>query len=267
MSLLLCTLWGISLLWSCGKKNGAPPKNQDTLATLSGDSFFEQFRRKGIDFYATGNEPFWVLEVDHTGGLGFRLLDGIQVSFTGDCAPAPLPNAEGYTYSASTPAGKILVTVLRKPCIDSMSGDTITYQVTVQIDQPDNTRRSFQGCGRYLNDPQFSGVWTLTALDGRSIDTVGLTKGPPTLQLSPKDYRIWGHGSCNNYFGVADVMGDRIAITDRIGSTLMACPRMELENTFFKTLSGKTFLLSINDRQLLFLEDQKPIMQWVRSKD
>ncbi|MCS6916414.1 MAG: META domain-containing protein [Chitinophagales bacterium] len=251
----------------CAQKKSpdTEPPSSEPEATSSNEDFFEKFRKKGVDFYATGNEPFWALEIDHSGGLTFHMLEGFRAEQSGPCEPSALADGNGYAYTANTPEGSVQVTVLRQLCVDSMSGDSIPYKVAVQIKKVDQTSVSYSGCGRYLNDPGIAGTWRLTQLNGQPVDTAGLMKGAPTLQFSPSEYRIWGHGSCNNYFGQADLMGDRLAVSNRVGSTLMACPNMELENIFFKTLPGKTFMLNLHNQQLTLMEGQKPVMQWVRS--
>lgn len=240
------------------------PRNPSTATpeAASGQGPFEKFREQGVDFYATGNEPFWALEVDHGSRLTFHTMDGFRAEFQGASPPVPLPDEKGYSYTAPTNNGSISVTVLRERCIDSMSGDTIPYRVTIQLNRTDQKSETFQGCGRFLNAPELRGTWLLTGMNGMPPDTAGLMHGPPTLEMEWEQHRIWGNNSCNNYNGQADVMGDRIAISTRLASTLKACPRMDMESNFMNALSGKTYALRLEQGELQLLEGDKVVLQF-----
>ena len=78
-----------------------------------------------IDFKASGNEPFWSLEVDFDQRMRFKDLNSIELI-------TPVPEAsysrENVTkWQAFTEQGELLVTVTREKCQDTMSGDASDY--------------------------------------------------------------------------------------------------------------------------------------------
>lgn len=92
-------------------------------------------------FRATGNEPFWLLEISKADE---------QIVFTYDLgeskAVVPLPEkiqeSHGTVYRAQTEAHTLEVTIQDKLCVDSMSGREFPNTVSVVLDG-----ESYSGCG------------------------------------------------------------------------------------------------------------------------
>lgn len=80
-------------------------------------------------------------------------------------------------------------------------------------------------------------VWELTQLNGRNI------KADDNFTLAFLNTgRIAGRGACNNFFGPWEtVPGKTNGIKiGNVASTLMACPNMDLEDAFLKSLETIT---------------------------
>ena len=128
--------------------SGLPPRGENVPT-----SRWDALRRRGVDFVATGTEPFWSLELTSQKQMRFR------TAVAGDSLLLPLPapnqaqDAPVLRYRAQTEAGELIVTLAKRPCSNAMSGEVLPYTVTVQAQtaaQP--AARSFAGCGRYLGD-------------------------------------------------------------------------------------------------------------------
>jgi heat shock protein HslJ/uncharacterized membrane protein/membrane-bound inhibitor of C-type lysozyme len=111
-------------------------------------SILEDARLRGVVVRATGNEPFWLLEI-----LGDRIVfaPGLQ----GDRVVTPRPRATrdaatGETvYIAATEAHRLVVRLAPGGCVDSMSGQRFDQAAAVQLDG-----RAFRGCAQALaGDP------------------------------------------------------------------------------------------------------------------
>jgi heat shock protein HslJ len=73
--------------------------------------------------------------------------------------------------------------------------------------------------------------WVLTELNGQSIEN---SKG--FIQFNMESGRFAGNNTCNNFFGQYELTeGNRIKFGNA-GSTMMACPDMELQDRFMKAL-------------------------------
>ena len=105
---------------------------------------WEDARRRGVDFRAIGQEPGWMLEIDHEQSM-YLLADYGEKKFT---VPSPKPTREPsgrITYDAVTEEHRLTVVIDKVVCHDAMSGDEFTHTVTVTFD-----RQEYRGCGREL---------------------------------------------------------------------------------------------------------------------
>ncbi|MEJ8818745.1 COG3650 family protein [Lacibacter sp. H407] len=139
------------------EKNAVTPSTDkaetfvDTI--LNDDSIPEHWKGKalaGIDFIATGNEPFWSFELDEESAMHFQTPDGLEM-----IAPAVLPEITkdgAKIFSADTETGSMLVQIENKLCINTMSGDSSAYTVYVTIKQNEGGEKKFRGCGTSLKN-------------------------------------------------------------------------------------------------------------------
>jgi putative lipoprotein len=107
---------------------------------------WEDARRRGVAFRATGNEPGWYLEIQE----GRQLLFVAAYGSRRVVSPDPgVQAADGVrTWHAITESADLLLDVVDHECVDSMSGEVFTHQVTLILDS-----EVFHGCGRDLDYP------------------------------------------------------------------------------------------------------------------
>lgn len=105
-------------------------------------------RKIGVDFVATGHDPGWLLEIDKENEIMFRTRPEATVTLQ---AKTPVPNAEGSatSYRAATGGGELIVEMIEQPCADAMSGKERPYTVRVIANG-----EVYTGCGLYLGDNQ-----------------------------------------------------------------------------------------------------------------
>jgi copper homeostasis protein (lipoprotein) len=78
--------------------------------------------------------------------------------------------------------------------------------------------------------------WKLTELNGKPLKPDSTLRKEPHIIFKENDNKIVGHGGCNSIFGTEELKaGNRISLS-RLGSTYMACERMEVESQFLKVL-------------------------------
>lgn len=122
----------------------------DTSITLSPiPERWKQKASEGIDFIATGNEPFWSIEIDEEKFIRYTTPEGVELS----APPVKPDNIDAVTklYKAETEAGKLELQVMNKMCINDMSGDSLAYTVHVSIQlKKDEKPRVLHGCGTSL---------------------------------------------------------------------------------------------------------------------
>lgn len=78
------------------------------------------------------------------------------------------------------------------------------------------------------------------------------TVTPPsgvTIIFSDSTDQIAGNAGCNNFFGTFARTGEQQIKINVVGSTLMACPELEFENSYFKLL-GAVDAYSVTEKEL-----------------
>ena len=98
-------------------------------------------QERGIDVRAIGQEPGWLLEIDHEGSM--RLLYDYGEQVVTIAAPKPVVAGTRTTYAARTQERDLRITIDDAHCEDAMSGQPFPQVVTVTLGE-----RELRGCGR-----------------------------------------------------------------------------------------------------------------------
>lgn len=103
-----------------------------------------------ITFRATGTEPFWLLEIDFQKFIHFKLMDGLDIT-TLVSEGVKAADANVIRYRAFAGDDELIVQIIKKECINDMSGKKSDYSVTVDIKKKaDKNYTTYKGCGDYL---------------------------------------------------------------------------------------------------------------------
>jgi len=254
---IIFILFTCTILLGC---TGKPKQQKEKLATDSSKETTkmspENTAQTQADFKATGNEPFWNLEIDFDRMIHFNTMDGLELN-----TPVPEPDiaqdVRVVRYRAVTEAGELIVQIIPDSCVDTMSDKRSPYKVKVDIKLGDQTDyESYQGCGSYLLDQRLHNIWALTELDGDSVSNDDFSRGVPTLEIHAAEGRIAGHDGCNRLFG--DIIGNQDSFRfGTLGSTMMACPEMESSVRFMELITGQAFDYAFQQGQLVLTQEGK----------
>ncbi|KRP04972.1 MAG: hypothetical protein ABR95_05205 [Sphingobacteriales bacterium BACL12 MAG-120813-bin55] len=209
------------------------------------------------DFQASGNEPFWNLEIDFARGIWFREMGQMEVK--GNTAAMQKDEHPGtIRYESETASGILDVSLTSTSCTDNMSG--AAYPVTVEVSFDGKT---YIGCGDYNNDrARTNGSWQLQSMEGWDGDATGLQRGKPMLLIDIATGGISGHTSCNSFSGSCTITDEIITFAENMAMTKMACPGT-LEQLMVQQLQGD-YTYVMRDRQLELLRDGLVVMTFVR---
>lgn len=211
---------------------------------------WDALRKKGVDFVATGNEPFWAIELDYEGTIKFTSLS--QPEFFE--VPVPKPEYPAgvsiVRYFSNTEAGMIDLVIQQMPCVDNMSGAESPAFVTVKVRLGENEALNIEGCGRFLGDNRLNGNWKLKRIGEQELVESQFTRGFPTLKIALNKGEIAGMGSCNNYSSTFEI-GNGHLIVGPIMATKMSCERMETETVFFNILSDQQLKYGFGAKELM----------------
>ncbi|MGF1584261.1 MAG: META domain-containing protein [Bacteroidales bacterium] len=190
------------------------------------------------DFKATGNEPFWGLEIGFDEGIVFRSFTEEYPLITAAIKDLEMPGDSLKEYSVRSREGILNIIISKEECMDNMSGNLFPYRVVLGLVENDSVQKKFEGCGQFIGKYGLNDVWILEKINGVNIGFPEDRK-PPFLTIDTEAKSISGFGGCNNFHGNAELVKNRL-VTGNIVSTKMACIDIqETENEFLKVLSGK----------------------------
>lgn len=215
--------------------NNAVKNISDTAP--SPDRFRKQFEQ-GIDFIASGNEPFWSLEIDFEKMMRFKMAGGLEIT-TPAVEGVKAMDANVIRYRANTDKGTLTVQIQKLECINDMSGEKLDYTVTVDVKyNADKDYTTYKGCGRYLADYRLHDIWALDSINNQKMKAADFMKGIPLLEFNLTEKKIHGNTGCNNINGTIEVKGNKIQF-GRLATTRMACKNMEFEAKYLEKLDNK----------------------------
>lgn len=204
----------------------------------------------GIHFHGTGHEPEWMLQINHEGAMGFRMLGDAQGWFTPPVTPVRAADANVVLYQAKTERGELRVTIQEGSCTDAMSGEAFPY--TVRIEATDATgRKEVSGCGQYLPPARLHDVWMLVRVGDLQVRPGELREGA-RLEFFAAEGHLLGHTGCNSLRGPFEVH-DRTLRLGPLAQTRMFCHEHsgEVEQAMMKAMSLGWLRYAIRGNELV----------------
>lgn len=206
---------------------------------------------EGIHFTASGNEPFWSLDIIQDSSIHFNTMEGENMLLPMDGSEKSA-DADVTRYHSESAAGNITVQLFKQICIDDMSGSSSPFRVDVQVKMAGSTGyKNYQGCGRFIGDYRLNDIWALQRIGNKVIDSKDFNNGVPTIEFQLNENKMYGFGGCNRFFGNIHMEDGKI-VFNQVVSTQMACPGLELESKYFRMISNKTLTYKVSEG-ILFL--------------
>lgn len=140
---------GTTVFWSKGAVATLTVDGEEHSECVSAPARvpWEDARRRGVDFRATGNEPGWHLEMQRDRQILFVGHYGRQRVFT-PWVEAKVNGDRGQSYHAVTEAHDLRIDILQETCRDTMADSVFSHTVRVLLDGS-----QLQGCGMWLEHP------------------------------------------------------------------------------------------------------------------
>lgn len=233
-------LLSLIVLQSCAdRKSPASEENQSMNAPAN---------KENVAFKATGNEPFWALEIDFNQQLHFNTMDKEFVISGPVGEPVrPQDDAKAVRYAVETKDGDVQVTIFREKCTDSMSGFHFDYRVRVQAQKEGMSEPvAYEGCGAYQGDYRLNDIWALESIGSEPVEKSGQA---PNLEFQLMEGRFFGFAGCNRLNGSIEMTENTIRFS-RVAATKKLCPDMSIENRFMEMIDGKELKFSLEEGQL-----------------
>ncbi|WP_163272991.1 META domain-containing protein [Dysgonomonas sp. 511] len=110
-----------------------------------------------------------------------------------------------------------------------------------------------------LSAADLAGTWKLVSMNGKSISEGDAVK-TPTLEFNFVENRLHGSTGCNNYNGGFSLENNVLELKPLV-TTRMMCPKMDVEQEFVKTFTGRIDI-DKDGNKLVLRKDNKTIMHF-----
>lgn len=100
-------------------------------------------------------------------------------------------------------------------------------------------------------------TWNLLELNGTAIEIDESFNGIPHITFQIEDNKVIGNAGCNSFFGTYEAGENNDIKLSPMGSTMMACPNLEIEDAFLAALENiKSYQIDGNILTLKAEDDQ-----------
>lgn len=260
-------------MWSCGtdSNKGAENNSNPDSSVLrlndvvtdsmnyEGSNLWLRKWKEGVDFYATGNEPFWNLSMDFSQNFKFETAEGVLIS----SPPVDViraMDADVRLYKTNSESGFLDITLSRDNCIDNMSG--FEQNFTVRIRYKSSTQDDFtevKGCGNFVPNPRLHTIW---ALESSGNSTRSDFQQTPYIEINLQTRRLSGHNGCMEFRFSFSADENSSLITKEFTDDLMDCPDGQPVIDLMKHLSGSRLSYEFQERRLI-LKSRTSQSQWI----
>jgi heat shock protein HslJ len=246
-------LASLIIIWlaSCSPSSHSGKKENTNHQISQNEMSEKDSTQNQMDFKATGNEPFWLLEIDFDNSMHFKTLNGIDIT-TNISKGEKAMDADVTRYVGQTDTSELIVQIFNQECIDDMSGKKSDFGVTINYKKnKEDDYENYKGCGNYLANERLNAKWELESINSKPINKEDFNLKIPVLQFDLSEKRVSGNAGCNSFSGPIELLGKSIKFGNLI-STKMACQDMKFENEFFKGITNRTIPYSVTSGKLQF---------------
>ena len=224
---------------------------------LHPEMYTDKFEQ-GIDFIASGNEPFWSLEIDFDTLMRFKMPVGYEIK-TPAVKGLKAMDANVIRYQASNDKSTLTVQIQKLDCLNDMSGVKLPYTVTISTkNNTDKNEVNYKGCGQYLADYRLHDIWALDNINDNKIIAADFINGFPRIEFNLTERKVFGSYGCLNYNGDIEVKGDKIYF-EKLLSIGKACNHLNIENEYLQKISNKIISYQVKQGKL-YLQVSKDVM-------
>jgi len=201
--------------------------------------------QQGVDFYATGPDSSWTLELDFEKDFKFKRADGFVFN-TPAVEGIKAQDANVVRYRAVVESGEMIIQLYKQECIDGSTGKKFPYKVSVEIKRgTDLNYTRVEGCGRFTFDERIHDIWVLQQLNGKTVTGSDL----PYIEFNTTEGTVMGKTGCNNFTGKADFKGNKLTLGP-LAVTRKFCANAAYESDFLKVLQPGEMEYTVDNGKL-----------------
>lgn len=260
-NLLPILLSACLVISACSNKKEKKTSEEKTITTTESTPKTSLVTTKNVIpaayFKAHGVEPFWDLTISDK-MIKFKMLnDSILTPHT---EPIYAQDSNVKRYTLHTELAAVKIEISQTECINSMSGKSFPYSVTVRYKKRKDTKfTTLEGCGEYITNYRLHDIWALEELNGVKVSKADFGKELPYIEINASKNTFMGTSGCNSITGKLFSERERIRFIN-IASTEMLCAKgNDKEQEFTKALAS-TISYTIANNRLTLLNPDKTLL-------
>lgn len=119
----------------------------------------------------------------------------------------------------------------------------ITFACTQNVSENSNLEEKLSQTSLVLTD----NTWNLLELNGAPIEIDENFNGIPHITFEIEENKVFGNAGCNSFFGAYETGENNDITLSQMGSTMMACPNLKIEDEFLSALENiKSYQIDSN---------------------
>lgn len=238
----------VLILAACGGIISISPVTGETGQSSSDNNSVQIFK-------ATGNEPFWAVEIFYDSLIKFNSICPEEWDFGRQISRFESESGlERIMYSGNESDPAINVEIKKEKCTDTMSGEISPYSVIVSLNREvDDTVFNYRGCGSFTGNYRLNGRWILKKANGEPIEMPD-SRDAPYMEINLLEETVSGYGGCNRFHGRAFLENGRITVSKIISTKMYCFDTQEIEDMFLDAITDRSFQFSF-DNCCLFLSE------------
>lgn len=163
---------------SCSVIKKSPAEQARGNQKISGEPPAKNFN--DIYFKASGNEPFWLLEISEQQIKLKMITDSIAAPYT-EVIRAADRNVK--LYKTKTATEILNIQIIQNECTNEMSGNVLPYSVSVEYQKKGADKfEKIMGCGQYITDYRLNDIWVLEAVNGNKMEKKDFSNELPSME-------------------------------------------------------------------------------------
>jgi uncharacterized membrane protein len=189
---------------------------------------------EGTDFYASGNEPFWNLDIDFDNNIRFTTMNG-QVYNAPAVKPEKAADGNVIRYRTVTESGEMIIHIFERICQDTMVDKKFENEVRVEFKaSTEKDFKTFIGCGDFVPNFRLHDIYAIKEVAGITVNPQDYTRNAPNLEINATEKLVLGNDGCNSFRGGIKFKPETLVFSG-LASTLMACmDNQEISNKMEK---------------------------------
>lgn len=245
-------------LISCNQKkseNSVEPETSYTDSIVATTQHTETLTAADNSYFrAHGAEPFWSLSISEQMIELKTLNDSL---FTPHADPILAADSNVKLYKLKTELTTMDIQISHKDCINSASGQTSPYTVTINYKKgEDSDFIELEGCGTYITDYRLHDIWVLESINGKEVSQNDFGKDLPSMEINSSSNTFSGSTGCNRMTGSLFSENATLRFI-KVAVTKMACIKGgDKEKEFLTALNSSTRYTIENNRLTLFNPDK-----------